>query len=186
MENILIVLKSKPFQDRFLELVLLHKSIYSKVKIKAEMFEEILYKSLCKISNNVVWNYNSHMTGVDIVFEGVRISCKSGKITKNKLKYSGSRTTTYKSIKDKVSFLSNNHEDIIVFLAEQNGMYHLYTIPSSFIIFGSPEEWKEDMKKWKRVDGYLSMSINKSMSDQLWVEIDLEKICANPIMSITI
>ena len=70
---------------------------------------------------------DSHKSGADIIVEGLkhnRISCKSGIINYNKklnifldLEISGCRTSSHKTINEKLIYIDNNHEDIIYSLS---------------------------------------------------------------------
>ena len=43
-------------------------------------WENLLYNSLIKQSDDVVWNPGSHQVGTDITYNGIGISCKGGRM----------------------------------------------------------------------------------------------------------
>ena len=168
------VLSSKKFFGVFTNKVKLHHSLYKELKIKAGMFEELLSSSLREVSGLVtLWDVGSHKTGKDVVFNNIRISCKSGVVNRSGiLSLSGSRTTTHKTIEEKVNFISQNHDDFVLTLSECGDMYKMFIIPSKLLGFGKPSEWIHNKTHWKFESSVMSCKIKKCMSDQLWMYID--------------
>ena len=163
-----------------------HKRIYDHVKIKGEMFEEILYKSLITYSPGIEWNPGGHQVGYDIKFFDIGISCKCGSVKSNKLIISGSRTTLHKTIKEKIDFLNKNHYDVIVSFAENKKKYELYCLPLSFIEIGKPEDWTETEKAWVYENKKGRYRIAKSTSDQMWYSFFIETVVDKKILILDI
>lgn len=109
--------------------------------------------------------------------EGIRISNKSGKLKNNKLKISGSRLTKHKTIEDKIAFISQDHEDYIFCLAQEDNNYFLVVIDSSNFRY-QDKDWQETYGKsgnltgWKCEGNGIKATISRSMSDQLWLTLD--------------
>lgn len=182
MNSLIDVITSDDFIKVFSEYVRKHKDLYKFVKIKANLFEELLYNSLSDLGKDVIWTEGSHGTGKDICVDNIKISCKCGIINKNGVwKFSGSRTTSHKTIQEKVNFLKENHDDLIISLAELGNDYVLVIIKSDKISYGSCNEWVDLKKSWKFVNEYSTISIKKSMSDQVWYEINLYNCGISPI-----
>jgi len=155
----------------------------------AELWEETLVRSMEDIGLKPEWdNDRSHKVGEDIKEETFgRISCKSGSLTKNGVKFNGSRTTKFKTIDEKIEFLSESHDDVYFLLAknvkdmkEKNFKYKLVVFDSSEVKVNKLI-WEEKISKngnlsgWKGT-GSFDAEINRSMSDQLWTTIPFEKI----------
>lgn len=138
------------------------------------MFEELLSSSLREVSKlDIEWRVGSHTTGKDVKFNGIRISCKTGVVNKSGiLTLSGSRTGRHKTIEEKVNFISLSHDDVIVTLSECGDKYKMFFIPSNLLYFGKPLEWSYKITHWKFDGDIMSCKIKRSMSDQLWMNID--------------
>ena len=164
-----------------------HKSIYSYIHINGLMFEEILYKTMTDCAFHVDWTPGSHKPGGDMVSNNISISCKSGKLNKSGvLRISGSRTTSHKTIEDKLKFFKSTKPDIYMCMTICDDEYHLIKFDSKVIKYGSSKDWGEDDKKWYYDNGPIKFKIFKSMSDQLWMKIDLLALNIKPIMKIKV
>jgi len=151
--------------------------------LMAEQWEEVLKRSMEDVGLNPEWeNDRSHKVGEDIVEKSIgRISCKSGSLGNGTVKFNGSRTTRFKTLKEKVEFLSSSHDDCYFMLAkatkdikEKNFKYKVLIFPSSTIKVDTLK-WEETKGGWKGT-GDFSATINRSMSDQLWTTLPLEKV----------
>jgi hypothetical protein len=151
--------------------------------LMAEFWEEVLTRSLEDIGLKPEWdNGRSHKVGEDIFEESIgRISCKSGSIVKGSVTLNGSRTTRYKTLEEKLEFLSSSHDDVYFLLAkdkndikEKNYKYKVLVFPSSTIKVDTLK-WEETKGGWKGT-GDFSARISRSMSAQLWTTLPLEKV----------
>ena len=171
------------------EKIKLHHTLY-RFPVKAELWEDIFDQSINgNISN---WNVGGHDVGTDVICEsiGTRYQNKSGDINLNKgtITWSGHRTTSHKTIKEKVKFISQNHCDEYVMLGrnkkEWNGgikSYYLINFDSSLIDY-SKLKWSETYSKKGKLTGWVGLNdelpysakISLSMSAQLWTECDIK------------
>lgn len=92
------------------------------------------------------------------------------------VEFSGSRSTSHPDIKDKIKYLSENHEDFYFLLSKPkdfNKRYKLLVFSSSVC---KPDKlvWTNNGKTWHG-NGDFNASI-KNMSDQLWTELPLDMI----------
>ena len=151
--------------------------------LMAEQWEEVLKRSMEDVGLNPEWeNDRSHKVGEDIFEKSIgRISCKSGSLGNGTVKFNGSRTTRFKTLKEKVEFLSSSHDDCYFMLAKdkkdimkKNFKYKVLIFPSS-TIKADTLKWEETKGGWKGT-GDFSATINRSMSDQLWTTLPLEKV----------
>ena len=167
-----------------------HHELYS-CQCKAELWEEICSKSLIETGFGSDWRPDfNHKVGVDQVTDnGIKISNKGGKIAddNSSVIISGSRLTKHKTLKDKLDFLSESHQDYVFCLATNNKEWLVGLPRYYFIVIDSQkldyhnQEWKETYstkgKSKGKHNGYICESdnfnarISNSMSDQLWTEI---------------
>jgi len=155
----------------------------------AELWEETLAKSFKKIGYETTWTpRRSHKVGEDMRLKNItnsRISCKSGQFTKSKalnkqcVLISGSRSTKYKSLEDKLAHFSKSHDDYYFLLAKKkpfNKIYTLLVFPSTICCVNQLKwEVSESGKAWDGKGTFIA-TINKSMSGQLWTTIPLDMI----------
>lgn len=155
----------------------------------AEYWEETLSKSFKEIGFENDWTPGrSHKIGEDMKLfdiENSRISCKSGVISDNRelkkecVKWSGSRTTSFQTLSDKLEHLSKSHDDWYFLLAKVskfNKKYKLLVFPSH-ICKPSKLLWNDTKsgKQWQGKGEFLA-EISKSMSAQLWTTFPLDMI----------
>lgn len=155
----------------------------------AEYWEETLSNSFKEIGLENDWTPGrSHKIGEDmklIDIENSRISCKSGVISDNRelkkecVKWSGSRTTSFETLSDKLEHLSLSHDDWYFLLAKAskfNKKYKLLVFPS-YICKPNKLIWNDTKsgKQWHGKGEFLA-EISKSMSAQLWTTFPLDKI----------
>lgn len=162
--------------------------------ITGTIWEEILSKSFTEIGHNTTWKPdNSHKVGEDmriISLENSRISCKSGVITHNRthklgecVQFSSSRTTSFKTLEEKLQHLSKSHYDYHFMLSKKDkfdGTYKLLIIKADNCNVGDLE-WEQN-KNGKpddyvtKVGGPFKATITGSMSGQLWVTLPLTRV----------
>jgi hypothetical protein len=156
-----------------------HIKLYPKLSVKAEQFE-----SLFAQCTNSEWNPYNHNPGKDMETNYEKLkkpNLKSGTIKNDFLKISSHRTTKFKTLDEKLIFLNNVDYDSHICLARPEGKTHSYKLiffPKSIIDY-SKLLWTEEFKKngehkgWKGIneDNTIKVSIQKNMSDQVWIEI---------------
>lgn len=174
-----------------------HHKIYD-LTIKGEYWEEIFARSVESVGGQSDWTADrSHDIGKDQIclFEDQqpkRISNKSGvyTISTNKLKISGSRSTTYPTLEEKIKHFSNKQEDLYFCLAtstlKTDLNYYLFCFDTNLLDYQNAE-WEEqysqegDLIGWKCSTDAYDAWIRKGMSDQLWTHIKLNNTNIKPI-----
>ena len=170
----------------------LEKSLETRIKryhedfslcLMAEQWEEVLYRAMKDVGLKPDWeNDRSHKTGEDIYEKSIgRISCKSGALSKDSVKFNGSRTTRYKTLEEKLEFLSSDHDDYYFMLAKdkkdiakKDFKYKILIFPSS-ICKANKLSWIETNNGYKG-SGEFDALISTSMSGQLWTTLPLKMI----------
>lgn len=161
----------------------IHHSCYV-TKCKAEYLEELTKKALEDIGIKSDWKAdNNHGIGKDqTLYNGLKISNKSGMFMKDKIKISGSRTSKHLTFEDKLNFISEYNYDYIVGCAtdnKKNNKYYMYVINKNQINY-KDMHWKENIdkngkKKWSGTsDGIKAEISTDTTSGQLWTTIDIE------------
>jgi len=170
---------SKDKLNKFGELLQQHKTLYPELSLKAEQFE-----ALFAIATNADWKPYNHNPGSDMstTLEGMlKPSLKSGIMKNEYLTISSHRTTKYKTLEDKLNFLSNTDYDSYICLARPDNKVHNYKLvyfPKSLINFNNLV-WEETKTKKGEFNGWyatnenqtIKVSIVKSMSHQVWIDI---------------
>lgn len=153
--------------------------------VKGMIWEEIFIGAAKKANlTDIVWQPNSHGRGADVTINGIRFSMKTGSEEKSYFKMSSYRTKTQETIEEKVDLFieDSNNFDYYLFLtkdtkSDKNYLkYTLYTFPAQYCNY-KDFQFSETAKRWftEKVDG-IRFIIPKSMSDQLWVYIDKDKM----------
>ena len=151
--------------------------------LMAEQWEELLTRALRDEGFSPEWeNDRSHKVGEDIYEESIgRISCKSGSLEKGSVKFNGSRTTRFKTLEEKLEFLSSSHDDYYFMLAkdkkdikEKNFKYKVLVFPSTACKVNTLK-WEETKSGWKGTGDFKAV-ISRAMSDQLWTTLPLDKV----------
>lgn len=131
----------------------------------------------------------SHIPGVDQTTNcGIRISNKSGIVTLDKkgldvlsIKFSSHRLQKYKTLTEKIDYLSVKLDDYIFCLGSnsklfKNKIYYLILIESKSLDYKN-QTWQEQyndsnaLTKWYCNSPDLNCEIKRSVSDQLWVDV---------------
>ncbi len=168
-----------------------HHELYNS-QCRAEYWEENLSWALKQAGFGSDWkpDYN-HKSGVDqTTDDGTRMGNKGGSLIQDTIVISGSRLTKYKSIEEKLIFLSNKTEDYIFCLATEKSdwakdikRYYFIVIDSKKLnyheqhwieTYGIKGSLKNKINGWKCNTNMFSAKICKSMSDQLWTTIKLD------------
>lgn len=162
--------------------------------ITGTIWEETLSNSFNDIGYETSWKPdNSHKVGEDmsiIAFTEARVSGKSGVLKNNRthnlgpsVEFSSSRTTTYKTLEEKLEYLCQSHYDYHFMLSKKDkfdGTYKLLIVKESMCNV-KDLEW-EPNKNSKPGDyvskpgGPFKATITGSMSGQLWVTLPLSRV----------
>lgn len=160
--------------------------------ISGVVWEERIVNALLAMGLEPKWKMGSHRSGTDIEVLDFKFSVKSQKIEKGIFTLSSFRTTKFKKLEEKIYFIDNpgkNFTHYLILSQEVNKddiTYLVYMVDADFIK-ASDFEWKctlgkteKTMKsfmgwetKWKNG---VQLRIVKSMSDQLWVYIEKERL----------
>lgn len=153
-----------------------HHELYDN-KVSSTLWEEILHKSFKSNGLNSIWNMGGHAAGTDVKCEDISISCKSGVIKGKKIKklsISSYRTTSLKTIQEKLEYLDQKHEDVIFSLVHDGEKYKIFVLTQPKV---SNLNWSETKSQWKAVDkenSWNEFKISKSMSDQFWMHLSMD------------
>jgi len=155
-----------------------HHELY-RFPCKAELFEDLFAQTLEEVTPDraVLWGAGSHTSGADVTWGAVRIQNKSGdfNLKKGTVKFSGSRTTKYKKLEEKIDFLSEDKYDLYVFLGREKE-FNNDSPKYIFMWFDARKldyrnlTWEEKEKYWEGQGENFSCKIVRSMSDQVWLE----------------
>lgn len=176
---------NKEFEKKFKE----HHKLYPEIRIKSiyweHIFEQILKSKIEKIEE-VIWDSKSHRQGTDIELHfkdknKVHLSMKSGEVKGNFVKVSSFRTSSYKTIQEKLdhSFKVMGEEDFVIYLTydENNKEYDAFMVESSVLIKKMKElKWEEKISdngntKFAGKTDDFNAAFMESMSGQLWYSI---------------
>ncbi len=167
-----------------------------KFPIKGELWEEISVDALKSAGLKVDWEAGSHGSGADIFLPDLNegISNKSGKITRTKttgkheLSISSYRTTKYKTLQAKLNFFDGdgkNFKNYLVLTREENKETRKYRVIliDATKVSAKTLKWSKKMSRTGKQTGWfghdeklgIKMNIQKAMSDQFWIYLDLNK-----------
>ena len=175
----------------------LHHSLY-RTPIKDVYLEDIWDQ--CINPNGSTWKPCGHQSGADTILENQGVSesyqNKSGQLLKNKtqVKISSHRTSKYKTIEEKVKFISEKHCDKYVLLsrdekewAQGKRIYYLMIFDSALFDFqsltwnaktitrGEKKGQENGSFVGTKENGRFSAEIQSaSTSNQLWVTADID------------
>ena len=167
-----------------------HHKLY-RFPVKAELWEDIFDQSINGWDSN--WEGGGHSVGADVISEGsdkTKYQNKSGAINLNKniIKWNGHRTTSHKTIEEKVDFISKPHYDKYVMLGRNKKDWDNDIKKYSLIIFDVEKidykslNWEPTYSKNGSINGWAgnndnlpySAKISKATSHQLWTECDID------------
>lgn len=169
----------------------LHHELYFEIPVKAEYWEVNASKSL-NVEN---WVANNHNPNEDFQtkIEGLlKPSLKAGVIKGNTLTFSSHRMSKFTEIEDMLTFLDNRDYDSYLFLSRKKSNKYKY----HYLVGYMPsKKWKYSELSWEPIigvrgkstgkqqgwkglghDGKVSVKITFSMSNQLWVDVDMSLI----------
>ena len=191
--NIYIKLKNNDIQSRFRDEIHKHYSLYPDTHIKESLWEDINCNVVNHIFNVSEKAKGNHKSGIDCKFDSWGISIKSSKIKTNKSGKQEIPVSSYRltSVKDQ-----NNITQLIDEIDERDKSFQYYSIlarkecdmrieyfwfiiPKNYYIFDPHKyEWEIKKNKQNKKSGWKSkyMTINDSMSSQLWFSMDFKDI----------
>ena len=113
-----------------------HHKLY-RFPVKAELWEDIFDQTINGWDSN--WDGGGHSTGADVVSEGkdkTRYQNKSGEVNleKGTIMWNGHRTTSKKTIQEKIDFISEPHYDKYVMLGRDK------------------KDWKQGIKRYYLIE----------------------------------
>jgi hypothetical protein len=159
----------------------------SKIKITDLVLEELISFAMEDSKHDHLYESGSHKKGGDISTDDESYSIKSSKIKNDILNISSFRLTRYGNDLDAMIYFIDNdgkNFDKYFVLARNETTeqikYSFYTIPSN--IFSATEmKWIDTKNKNNKITGWntienddVKLKIVKSMSNQLWIEINTE------------
>lgn len=164
------------FIDTFFRRVQEFNNLSPGAPLKGEFFEHQFYLSCIREKYTVTdYKFGSHKSGPDMIVNNNKISCKGGTLTSNSYKFSGSRTTSSKTLEEKLKFVTTLEEDYIIgLISTVNDFsptidYQLLLVDASKLKFNSLTWEKFDNKMTGT--GAFKAEFIFTMSDQLWVEV---------------
>jgi hypothetical protein len=175
-----------------------HHRLYD-LTIKGEYWEEIFAKSILSVGGITDWAPDrNHVVGKDQTcsfgqIDDKRISNKSGVYTlsSGKLKISGSRSTTFDTLEEKIKYFSDKQEDLYFCLAtssiKRDPNYYLFYFDSTLLDYENADwiiNYNKDQTKtigWKCNTEFYDAWINNDMSGQLWTHINTKTSNLTPI-----
>jgi len=182
--------------DEMRILLALHHELYTNI-CKDVYLEELSSKAFKSIGKRSDWKADcSHEVGRDQTVGDNKISNKSGMISIDNnnvtIKISGSRTSKFPTLEEKLDFLNKKNYDYILGCGTATGeknneenllfdfprRYYLYVIRGSKIDYVNLLDWKEDQdkkgnQKWQGIgEGIIADIQTKSTSNQLWLTIE--------------
>lgn len=161
--------------------------IFPTINLKPEgkYMEELIHQSFTQIGYES-YITKEHYSGTDIIVsihnEKINISLKSGKISKQCIKYSSYRTSTYPELEDKIKYCESKQEEediILLMIPEQiknKIIYSIFALDPKIIDLKSLK-WTKHKTKNNNIthigEGLYTAEFIGSMSGQLWVKIPL-------------
>ena len=159
----------------------------SKIKITDLVLEELISFAMEDSENDHLYESGSHKKGGDISTDNESYSIKSSKIQNGKLNISSFRLTRYDNdIDAMIYFIDNDGKnfDKYFVLARNETVdqikYSFYILPSN-VFTATDMKWVDTKNKKDKITGWntidnddVKLKIVKSMSNQLWIEINTD------------
>ena len=179
----------------------LHHQIY-RIPVKAESWEDIADQAINgDISTYTPFNHNiNYDLQLNVEDYKYKSSLKTGVIKGDRLEFSSHRLSRFPTLQEKLDFLDNVDYDNFLFLSRTNGKiwdktYYIGYLSSKSIIYnnldwttklGKKGRNKDEISEWigTNDDQTIKCIIRRSLSDQLWVDLDFSVI--KPLKKITI
>jgi hypothetical protein len=167
--------------------------------ISDKIAEHIINRALMQSGYATRHDAGSHKVGADVHLtdvsgkteDGLGISVKTGTVVKaaklsesDKLTISGSRTGKYKTLEEKINFLTDTSPNVYTCISRERGVsdtsisdgknfhYTVYVFSGDLINYGKPEDWDVESKTNAHINSeYFKAEIRATMSDQVWTEM---------------
>ena len=183
----MIDLNNSKFYQIFEKYLESYHNLFPNIPLQDNHLESIIEKSFIETEEiqNVDHTPLSHSIGYDLSIKqnniNSKISIKSGKYSSKNhtLIFSSYRTTSYKTINEKIDFINKNHFDYQINFCKKDIWDK--TKEYKFLVFSKEQfkinnlEFKEDESGWLTENEYIKINIRKSMSDQVWYTVNLNK-----------
>jgi hypothetical protein len=152
--------------------------------IKESVWEHVFLQFFNGITNNIKYDSGSHKPGSDCIIDNISYSNKTTIIKKNNTinissyRLSSCNNNILKMIHE-IDVVKKNF-DFYSLLARVQHLdyitYKYYKIPSDFFTANN-FTWEETKTQWKtnKLNG-INLNIRKSMSFQLWINVDCDSI----------
>lgn len=198
---------NEDFQRILISSLLWFHSGITDTNVSGKLFEELCCNALVGAGGkDVIWNCGGKQQGYDVISDSVRISCKGGQFKnrrfsseKPKEKYleiSSYRLGKHQSLQEKIEFLSQKHEDIILGLTnthKNKSNTHRYILHSLLRDSLDYEtiQWQTQKTKTNRTNYYgfsqngIQARIIESMSHQLWFYVPVKYVTIHFDISIS-
>jgi hypothetical protein len=164
-------------------------SFLNKIPITSFAWEERVYNALVFSGiddKSIIWTPGSHKSGADInIGDKYSFSCKSMITKRNIVRISSFRTTSFKTLEDKIHFIDNKGKNFTHYLVitrtyfKHRLRYAVYMIDANYIQ-ASMYDWKETFGKDSKFTGWktkfvngIMLKIKRGLSDQLWISINI-------------
>lgn len=154
--------------------------------IKEATWEFLLAEAARASGESTTWSVGSHKPGGDVVIGETNLSCKTCKMERGLLKISSYRLTrvcttdTPDDLIHEIDEKRNDFQEYCVLARTMVGPrvtgYRVYRIPSARLKAGALSWRKEPNGNWTGTGEEFTMSILKSMSYQLWMNVPMDYI----------
>lgn len=162
-----------------------HHELYSSVRCKDVMLEELISKSLKKFGIANEWLYGSHNIVTDIVLQtNENVSIKSGvwNQKQNTLTFSGSRLGSYPTLEQKHAHIMETKPDFYIFGSKpvypqniEEHEYAFFVLTGEEINYSTPDQWVDGLAPSLHNEN-ISAEIRPSMSHQLWTTVNMNSV----------
>jgi len=184
----MIDLNYNEFCENFEKNLYEYHKLFIDIPLTSVHLEQLIKQALTNIKNtqNITHKIDSHSSGVDLILkqnnDTFKISIKSGAYNskKNLLNFSSYRTTTFKTINEKINFINQEHSDFQINLAKKDNwnktkQYRLFVFDSKQFLLKNLN-FKEDESGWFNKNEQFEIIIRKKLSDQVWYTINLNNL----------
>ena len=164
-----------------------HHLLYTKTACKGEYLEELLSKSFNDVGYTNEYAYD-HNSKYDLLINDILFQVKSGIIDwkHNTIKFSGSRTSKFSKIDDKLNFINDNKPDFYIFVSSHKfknkfNKYVMSIMTGSKLILPKSENFEltiteNENKTWTFKNFPTEITIQESMSGQFWFTLPIAQL----------
>ena len=164
--------------ETFEQLTRQYSRLFPLLPLKGEYFESLVYDSLRRHhpKSAVKWKPGSHQIGRDVVIDDHRMSMKSTRLGGGDvLEFSSYRTTSLKTLTEKIAFMAQSHFDQLLCLArvENDPIIDYRLLDVACDISYGDLAWCEDAINYTGVKDDTKVTIRKSRSDQVLITLPM-------------